>query len=228
MSITDYTFRLLLLFLPGIISFAIIDNYTIHRETKLQHRVVYSLLLGFCSYSIWMIFAELCSLFCHAEIPVQFITSLLHKDAEISPFEIYMVSIIAVILGGGISKAINDRKLYRIARFLHISNKFPEMDAWQNFLTHYGDREYIRVIDPEGNRCYQGKLFSASSAMDRDGIVLTYVGIYRNDTGEFLRSVEAICLPQKLDTLIIETVEVRSIHEEQKQEKNKCLEKGGE
>jgi len=51
----------------------------------------------------------------------------------------------------------------------------------------------------------------ASDAIDRDGIVLSFVDGYQDSDGKFLYSMKALCLPRKLECLIIELPERSSV-----------------
>lgn len=203
MSITDYTFRMTLLFIPGIIAFIIVDNLTIHKATKTRHWIVYSLLLGFLSYMPWMILSEVLSKKCGV-VPAQFITNLVNKDTPINLNEIFIASISALFLGAVISKGINDRWLYKISRFFKISNKFPEIDAWANCIAIY-QPSWIRIRDRENGLIYQGRLISTSDANERDGIVLEDVTVY-NEYGKSLFSSEVFYIPRKMENLTIELI----------------------
>ena len=203
MSITDYTFRIILLFIPGIIAFIIVDNLTIHKTTKTQHWIVYSLLLGFLSHMPWMILSEILSKKCGVA-PVQFITNLVNKDTSINLNEILIASISALFLGAVISKGINDRWLYKISRVLKISNKFPEIDAWANCIAIYKP-SWIRIRDRGNGLIYQGRLISTSDANERDGIVLEGVTVYTEDVKENF-STEVIYIPRKMENLTIELI----------------------
>lgn len=52
MTVSDFSLKLLLLFLPGLVSFILINELSIHKETKNIHWFVYSILLGLFSYVI--------------------------------------------------------------------------------------------------------------------------------------------------------------------------------
>ena len=203
MSITDYTFRMTLLFIPGIIAFIIVDNLTIHKATKTRHWLVSSLLLGFLSYMPWMILSEVLSKKCGV-VPAQFITNLVNKDTPINLNEIFIASISSLFLGALVSKGINDRWLYKISRFFKISNKFPEIDAWANCIAIY-QPSWIRIRDRENGLIYQGRLISTSDANERDGIVLEDVTVY-NEYGKSLFSSEVFYIPRKMENLTIELI----------------------
>ena len=44
MTVSDFSLKLLLLFLPGLVSFILINELSIHKETKNIHWFVYSIL----------------------------------------------------------------------------------------------------------------------------------------------------------------------------------------
>ena len=204
MSLTEYSFRLLLLFLPGIIAFIIIDNLTIHQETKTQHRIIYSLLLGFLSYLLLMIFSKPIQLLFTTLPPMQFIVSLTNKDTQINFTEIFTASIIGVCLGCTLCKAINDRCLFKLAQKLRISNKFQETDAWANCIATYHP-VWVIIRDREQKIIYQGQLVISSDSSERDGLVLENATVY-TENSEFIYEAQVIYIPTKMENLIIELI----------------------
>jgi len=222
MGLSEFTFRLALLFIPGIISFIIIDNLTIHKETKIHHWVIYSLLLGFLAYSV----LELLGLFLRSiclflniafysysyqlDTTSVFVMDIISPSTSIDYWHIVLASGIASLMGVKITKMINSRAFFYYANKKKISNKFSDLDAWGNFTRRYKP-EWVRIRDAENDRCYQGILVSSSDATDRDGIILGHVDVYKNQTGEFLYSTKALYLPRKMECLIIELTEESSV-----------------
>ena len=202
MSLSDYTIRLMLLFLPGIIAFVIVDNLTSHKKTQTHHWIIYSFLLGFMSYMCWMIFCSIMHCIFEANIQAHFLSSLTDIKESIDFYEIRNVSFIAVMEGIFLVKAKKDRWLVRLAKYFNISNKFPEIDAWENCLALYSPA-WIRVRDQANDRCYQGKLVSSSDENDRDGLVLQEVSVY-TEQGQLLYTVPVVYIPRKMEDLIIE------------------------
>lgn len=202
MQLSDFTFRLILVFLPGIIAFIIIDNLTIHKETKIHHWFVYPLLLGFLSYLPWYIIVKGVQLTYGVNLPFQFIASITDTKAQVNFSEVIIASLMAVIWGFLITKAITERYLFRFASKFNISKKFPEIDAWDNFNNIF-DPEWITVRDLEKGLSFQGRLISSSDATDRDGIVLTDVKVH-DAYGDFLYYVPVIYIPRKMDNLLVE------------------------
>lgn len=50
MNVTEFTFRLIFLFLPGLITFIVVDVLTTHRSIPTVRIFLYSLVLGFLCY----------------------------------------------------------------------------------------------------------------------------------------------------------------------------------
>ena len=195
-------FRLILIFLPGIIAFIIIDNLTVHRETKTHHWFFYPLLLGFISYAPWYLLVSSVQSVYGVNLPFQFVASITDMKAHINFSEIVIASFMAIVLGFLITWAMTKRFLFRLANFFKITDKFPEIDAWDNFVSLYRP-EWLTVRDLEKDLVYQGKFVSTSDATDRDGIVLQDVRVY--DVGcEFKYWVPAVFIPRKMDSLLIE------------------------
>jgi len=206
MQLSEFTFRLILLFLPGIIAFIIVDNLTIHRETKIHHWFFYSLILGFISYAPWFLLINAVQSVYGVALPFQFVSSIINPGVSINFAEILIASMTAVILGFFITWAITKRFLFRFASFFKITNKFPEIDAWDNLINTF-DPEWITVRDFENQLSFQGKLVSTSDQNDRDGIVLKDVQVF-NKKAEFQYRVPLIYIPKKMDSLLIEVPDV--------------------
>jgi len=45
MELSEFTFKIILIFVPGLISFLIIDKLTIHKEFKVHQIIINSLIL---------------------------------------------------------------------------------------------------------------------------------------------------------------------------------------
>ena len=198
----SFVFRLILIFLPGIVAFIIIDNLTIHRETKTHHWFFYPLLLGFICYAPWYLLVSSVQSVYGVNLPFQFVTSITDMKAHINFSEIIIASFTAIILGFLITWAMTNRFLFRLANFLNISDKFPEIDAWDNFVALYNP-DWLTVRDLDNGLVYQGAFVSASDANDRDGIVLQDVRVY-NEECEFQYWAPAIYISRKMDRLLIE------------------------
>lgn len=201
-AFSEFTWRLILVFLPGIIAFVIIDNLTVHRETKIHHWFFYPLILGFISYAPWYLMITSVQAVYATKLPFVFFESITDIHTKVNFGEILIASLTAIILGFLLTWAITHRILFRISTFLHITDKFPEIDAWDNFISNFRP-EWLTVRDLEKELIYQGKLFSASDANDRDGIVLQDVQVF-NSKGKLQYWVPAVFIPRKMDCLLIE------------------------
>ena len=200
MSISDYTFRLLLLFLPGIISFIIIDNFTTHKETKTIHWILYSMILGFLSYFPWMLLTESMRLIYNVSLNTQFLLSLTDSSIPINFYEIQVATLFSVIWGVIITKALNRGWFYSLAFWMGITNKFPEIDSWSHCINRYRPN-WIMVLDKESSTSYLGILDSSSDANERDGLVLLNVTVTPKNALGF--HSEVVYIPTKMENLII-------------------------
>lgn len=77
MSISEFTVKLMVIFLPGIIAFTIIDNLTTHNKTEISHRILYSFILGFICYCPWTISCKLSNLVYKTPIVTSFSANII-------------------------------------------------------------------------------------------------------------------------------------------------------
>lgn len=204
-AFSEFTWRLILVFLPGIIAFIIIDNLTVHRETKVHHWFFYPLILGFISYTPWYIIVTAVQAVYATSLPFKFFENITDIHSKVNFGEILIASSVAILLGFLITWAITHRLLFRISSFFHITDKFPEIDAWDNFISNFRP-EWLIVRDLEKELIYHGKFFSASDANDRDGIVLEDVRVF-NSKCELQYWAPAVFIPRRMDCLLIEIPE---------------------
>lgn len=206
MSITQFTLKIMLLFLPGIISFVIIDNLTIHNETKTYHRIVYSFILGFLSYLPWNIICEIIQLMYKIQMPTSFTNNLLNDIQVINLYEISIATLFSIIIGIIFTKCINNNIIYRFANATGISRKSSNVDIWLNLLSE-GGFTWIYIRDLEHGRVYRGRLYKTSDFTERDGIILEDVSVYNEaDTSNELYHVPRIYLPAKFENLEINII----------------------
>lgn len=83
MGITEFTFKLILIFIPGIITFIIVDRLTIHREAKPHHWIIYSFLLGFLCYLCLFLVSVVVGYMIGYPIPYDFINNI--SDPKVKP-----------------------------------------------------------------------------------------------------------------------------------------------
>lgn len=132
MEISQFTIRIMVLFLPGIISCLVVASLTVWKEIKTFHFVVFAFVLGFFSYFTYALLLKLINLapWITTNAHVRFLPALLNAENNIEFTEILWVSLVSVIDGLLLSFVINKKYFHRIAQKLNITNKFPELDVW--------------------------------------------------------------------------------------------------
>ena len=206
MGLSAFTFRLLLLFLPGLVGFyLIVDKLTTHRSFKLHAILLYSLLHGFASYWIYGLIARL--LFATTGIgtgEVQFFRAVIDETVAVNFSEVARVTGISVILGLIVAAGINHKAVYRFAHWLHITRKFGDLDVWAFLMTSPDILPWVIVRDLEHDLMYVGYVQLFSDSGEPDELFLRDVSVYQNSTAEEWYKTPAVYLPQSRRDLVIE------------------------
>lgn len=207
MQLSEFAFRIILLFIPGLISFIIVDNLTVHKEYKLHMITIYSLVLGFLCYITYYILINIiCSTF-KINLSVYFINIINHNEVVLNLNEIIYVSILSVLLGLVFTFIINYKIIFRIAQILKISNKIGDIDVW-SYIMNLKIPEWVVIRDRENNIMYEGWIQAFSDSTGKDEIFLRDVIVYENLTGDEMYRIPGLYLPRNRSKLIIEFPEI--------------------
>ncbi len=204
MDLSEFVFRLLLLFLPGIICSYLVDTFTTHKERTQFQFVINSYLLGMIAYfSHWLFVEFLSSIGCNVD-SATFLDALVNTEQAISFKEILLVCVISVLLAI-IFIWIDTHKLqFKILRKLGITNKSGELDVW-SYLMNSDEIYWIIVRDLENDLVYDGKVESFSETSKEAEILLTDVKVYDgNNTKKPLDEVAVQYLSLPKDKIAIE------------------------
>ncbi|WP_157778201.1 DUF6338 family protein [Parageobacillus thermoglucosidasius] len=190
---TELTVRLLFLFLPGIVSTIIIDTLTSHRRNQLFHFVIHSFLLGVASYFVVFLLVSLINysaqlLGRYSTLKSTFMDSLLNNDVQINVIEVFLSTVVGALLAILFVAIINQKILYKISNWLHISNKHGDEDIWE-FLFNSNDVEWVNIRDLESKIVYQGAVSAFSHKDDNRELVLSQVKVFKDDESGELREL---------------------------------------
>jgi len=207
MNITELSLRLLLLFLPGIISKLMIDALTTPHEKRHLYFALHSLILGFLAYFLYAgaLFSVNAIPGLSFDIKVRFLDALLDPKKAISISEVYWASGVAILNGFWISLMINRRYFFRLARALRVTKTFADVDVWA--YVHNSDDDAVRwarVRDHRHNLCYEGWVEFFSDNVKDNELFLQEVKVFANDTGEELYEVPGLYLAQDPTEITIE------------------------
>ena len=203
MAISEFTLIIILLFLPGLIAFLIIDALTSHGKYRLFELVILSFLLGFISYCIFdTINFLISSILFKTSVSLSFFKMLLNQKNELDINEIIIVSIFAIPLGLFVALIINKKILYNLASILKISKQHGSINVFSHLMYKLGNN-YVVIRDRNNNRMYQGWIEFYPDSLDKGGIFLRDVIVFNNSSAKFLYKIDGLYL-QNIDKLGIE------------------------
>ncbi len=228
MQISEYTFRLFLIFLPGIISYSIIIILTVHEKVSPFKMVLNSFIFGFICY---LLYYSVTLLF---NTPFSFFNYLVDSSYALNFDEILIAAICSVPIGLGFTALISHKVIFKIAHLFKISYKIGEPGVWSylmNLEPKKIDAQWVNIIDRENTLLYHGfiQIFSDNKELE-DELFLRNVTVYRyqNDKveGKPLFYVTGMYLNKKRENMVVEFpnmpyLEMKSLTNGKKPKKNK-------
>ena len=199
MNVTEFTFRILIIFFPGIIAYFISNALTIHRKGETYHfLIIRSFVLGVLSYIILYLLNFLYGIIVsflgvEHEFAIQIFTVSLGDKPPVSYTEIIWATILAIPMSFVLALAQNKKWLNRVAKSLKVTRKIGDIDLW-NFVLDSPDTKWIVVRDIKYNLAYQGRIEGFSETFNENELFLSEVLVLQNDTGEKLYEVDALYL----------------------------------
>lgn len=193
MNISEFTLRLLLIFLPGILAMVMINYFTNSKVYDMKRFLLYAYLISLFSYLIASLFQD-----------APFLDVLTAKDTAIKSNQIVIPSLIGGFLAFLLIYTITHKWLYKIAAKLKITKKYGDGDVWTSVMEDSSLR-WINVRPGNAENSFQGEVLHYSDDGQAREIALCNVAIYNNKTGKYLYSQEKVYLSFTDDTdLVIE------------------------
>jgi len=193
MELSEFTLRIILLFIPGIISLFIIDKLAPHREFKPYQLLAFSLILGFICYLLYYPIVKLANLK-GVNLQFKFINSLLDKTVPLDLTEILIVSILSVVVGFIVTYFITYKILHYIAHLIKASRKMGEPDVW-SYVMGFPKIGWVVIRDIKNDLMYDGWVSAYSDSTDKNNeICLSDVKVYKNSTAEEMYDVDILYL----------------------------------
>lgn len=183
MPVSDLAIRIITLLLPGIIATIIIDTLTVHEKGTSFKFIISAIILGplsylllqielFCLYGIVWIINHNTKL-----IHIQFWDSLFNPKWPISAIEVIFACVASVFLALILSKAIQEKWIFKIARKFKISYKYGDEDLYMFFL-NAKETDWVWVRDEKYEFTYEGHVVSFSQNNVVRELVLSEVRVY--------------------------------------------------
>lgn len=207
MHISEFTVRMVVLFLPGIVAYAILQNLTVVREKGPFYFALYALVLGFLSYLVYALVLQIVDLvpFVTIDTKVKFFDALFVSSEVPDSCEVLWASLTSVFNGFLLSFVINRKYLHRFAQRLGVTKKFGDLDVWSYLFNSRDDNmRWVTVRDIENDLVYQGYIEAFSDTYNENELFLRDVVVYSNKTGAELYSVPGLYISREKDQLTIE------------------------
>jgi hypothetical protein len=209
MEVSEFAFRLIVLFFPGLLCAYVVEALTNHPPRTPFFFLSKALLLGFGSYTLYWGFVHVvvpvydCAFGSHFQPKVFFPDALKNSKAPISFTEIAVVSLFSLIFGFIAAWALNKKLLFRFAQSARISKKLGELDVW-GFIFNEEHIEYATIRDHLNDLVYDGWIRAFSDNAKNAEVVLGDAAVYRNSTGELLYQVGVLYLSLDRKNIAIE------------------------
>src|ERR1035437_320595 len=221
MELSEFAFKIILVFLPGLLTYVIIDYYTIHKKNKVSMIIIFSFLLGFLDYLLY--YPVTLIPFLNKVLTFSFIENLTN-NCPLDFKEIFNVSVVAVITGLIISKGFTHKWFYRFGNKFDVSRKIGPL--W-NYLMDLKDQEWIILRDIKNDIMYEGWIcgFSDNTEnLETNELFLRDVKVCRNSDATFYYSTPALYIVKKktemtIDYPYIEYTDI-NINSSRKEKKN--------
>ena len=190
MNLSEFAFKLIFLFIPGLIVFNIVDKLTFHKEFKTPNILLGSLTYGFICYLIYyFLFIFIPDIF--PFFPKQtfyFAENLTNSEAKLNFREIMIVTLLAIPTGLMSAALVNSRLLFKLSSKLNISDKLDDIGVWNKALED-SLNNWIVIRDIKNDIMYMGWVESFSDGLDDHEILLREVEVSRNSDATILYSI---------------------------------------
>lgn len=199
MDISEFAFKLLLLFLPGLTCYQLVKVLTTKQAVPLHTEVVFSVLLGLFCYFIYYLVAQLPCL----GLTTSFFESLNDKGKPIEIAEVGITTLLSMVLAIPVAGTINHKLFHRFARKLGVTTRHGDAGVW-SYILNSDIPEWVVVRDFKNNLMYEGWVHVFSDNGEEDEMFLRDVIVYRNSDGVRLYETPALYIPTERAQLTIE------------------------
>ena len=203
MEISEFTLKILFIFIPGLVAFYIIDNLTVHKETKYIHIVLKSFLYGVFSYFLYFLYTNVSGSEFYF---IKYVSELkVGSKSNIQFKEIIYTTGISVIFAFILTATKNRKLIFRFAHKFGLSNKFGDLDVW-SYIFNSELQQWVVLRDFEKKLMYFGWVEAFSDSVDKDELLLSQVTVHDLESGiqVISETIELLYLPIERDNIIIE------------------------
>jgi len=194
-DISALTVKLLVLFLPGIITRMMIERLTVPHDRSQLYFFLHAFVSGVLAYVEYglILFTWNWAVHGKARADIRFLANLVDSSEPLAYVEVLSVCGIAIINGFLLSALINRNLLNRLARVLRVTKKFGNFDVWGYVCNSPIDSlKWVRIRDHRHDLCYEGWVEAFSDTNAGCEVFIREVRVFKNESGEFLYAVPGV------------------------------------
>ena len=156
MTISKELLDIMLVLTPGIISFYIVEALTHHKKIEYQRVILNIIVLNFIIYLLIYLFAI--GLYKHfPDLAQKWHLATDHIMVKSVNVPMMILGLFfAILIGLVLSRWINEKYIYKLAKYLKVSDLDSNLNVWDDFLSEKRDFDGIIVRDYENNVMYYG------------------------------------------------------------------------
>ena len=211
MEISELAFRLLILFLPGVLGTYLAKRLTTHSKLEPFHFIIQSFLFGIAAYFLYWLASVSLHKLCAERFDGQvvFFSALQKQNVEIEFQEIAWACLAAVICALGFSYIEKHKLINRGAQWLHVTKKSGELDVW-GYTMNIEEVVWVTVRDISNDLLYTGWIQSFSDDASNAELLLRDVSVFRNSNANRLYQTGLLYISLDRDFISIEcdTIEI--------------------
>lgn len=197
MEITEFTFRIILAGIPGIITYFLLSKL-IGKVGKNSIEVVLLIFLfSILSYAIYDFLSP----------SKDIIDKLFNETNNVKYNDILWTSLIAGIISFLLSYSYRYNVLNWIGQKIKATKKYGDEDVWHYF-HNAPDRQkndgWIYIRDHKLNLLYYGYISVWSESEKNRELIITDVSVYDNLSGDFLYNANHLYISRNIDDITIE------------------------
>jgi len=204
MQIDAFIFKLLLLSIPGFISFAIFRKIAIYRRLAKNQfgffEVFIIIIFSLVSCVVYDLLVMLVNKIHRTDYPTT-ISKLINVEIY-NAKEMAFLCIIAIALGFLLSLLESKKIIHRIAMWSNITNYYGDTDVWTSFCANK-NTNWIYVRDYKLKLIYLGSLEQYSDPGEERELLLSNVRVFSED-GEFCYDCPKMYICRQSDDITLE------------------------
>lgn len=197
MEITEFTFRIILTGIPGIITYFLLSKLIGRVGKNSIEMILLIFLFSILSYSIYDLFS-----------PSNDIIDKLFKETNNVQFnDILWSSFVAIIISFILSYLYRYNILNWIGQKIKATKKYGDEDVWHYFHNAPDKQKndgWIYIRDHKLDLLYYGYISVWSESEKIRELIITDVSVYDNISGDFLYNSNHIYISRNIDDITIE------------------------